>query len=67
MAMWEEEVSTLNKKIHLHAIRLLTPGEASLLVEAKVKVKNAFHVDYVYECIKASAILMNLSHFKVTG
>ena len=64
--MWEEEVSA-NNKLNLNTIRLMTPGEASHLVEAKVKVKNAFHVDYVYECIKASAILMNLSHFKVTG
>ena len=64
--MWEEEVGSLDKKLIAKAIRLVTQTEASLMVERKVNVKNAFHVEYVFKCIKESAILMNLSHFKVT-
>ena len=66
VVMWEEEVGSLDKKLLANAIRLMTPAEASLLVETKVIVKNAFHMEYVFKCIKESAILMNLSHFKVT-
>ena len=64
--MWEKEVSHLDKKFLANAIKLVTPVEASLLAERNVKVRNAFHVQYVIQCIKESAILMNLSHFKVT-
>ena len=63
---WEEEAGSLDKKLLANAIRLVTPTEASLLIESKVTVKNAFYVEYVFKCIEESAILMNLSHFKVT-
>ena len=63
--IWEEEVSSVDKKLLANAIRLVTPTEASLLIESKVKEKNAFYMKYVFECINKSAILMNLSNFKV--
>ena len=64
--MWEEEIGSVDAKLLANAIRLMTPGEASLLVDTSVKVKNAFHVSYVLKCVKESCIFLNLSHFKVT-
>ena len=66
MVIWEEDVGSVDKKLLCNAIRLMTPEEASLLVKTKRKVKNAFHIKYIFECINELAILLNLSHFKVT-
>ena len=66
MVIWEEEVGSFDKKLLSNAIRLMIPEEASHLIKIKRKVKNAFHIRYIYECINELAILLNLSHYKVT-
>ena len=66
MVIWEEEVGSFDKKLLCNAIRLMLPEEASQVIKMKRKVKNAFHIRYIFQCINELAILLNLNHYKVT-
>ena len=66
MVIWEEDAESFDEKLLCNAIRLMIPEEASQLVKRKKKVRNAFHIRYIFECINELAILLDLRQYKVT-